>query len=374
MFQGRFSQLKTVGAGAMGKIYKAWDEAGSRHVALKVLEARDTSKRFEREARVLSQLDHPNIVRYVGHGVTAEGQPWLAMEWLEGADLESRLKKGPLDYTDTLRVARAVAGGLAWAHEQGFIHRDLKPSNVFVVGGDLRHVKIVDFGLARGDILEAPITKTGTLMGTIEYMPPEQVNDAKRADARADVYSLGAVLFHCITGRAPHQGPTMVATMKKTLTEEAPPMSAFQPDVPVAFEALVASMLRKDRDQRPANGAAVFAALAGLEAGDRSDFASAPVDVDAPTVMSDRFASAAPPSSRRPVNVSPKTGTVIIPVQPLPSPQRPASVPLPEPPPPPIAVRAAPAGTKGAWIGTGLFGLLVLLALAFATWRSLGRR
>src|SRR5580658_2803964 len=121
MFEGRFSKLRTIGAGAMGKVYKAWDEAKQRPVALKVLESKDTSNRFEREAMVLSQLVHPNIVQYVAHGVTPKGQPWLAMEWLEGADLEACLKSGPLGYQDTLRVARAVAGGLAWAHERGFV-------------------------------------------------------------------------------------------------------------------------------------------------------------------------------------------------------------------------------------------------------------
>src|ERR1700728_3973809 len=124
MFEGRFSKLRTIGAGAMGKVYKAWDEAGQRPVALKVLEAKDTSNRFEREAVVLSQLVHPNIVTYVAHGVTREGQPWLAMEWLEGKDLEACLRGGPLAYEDTLRVARGVAGGLAWAHARGFVHRD----------------------------------------------------------------------------------------------------------------------------------------------------------------------------------------------------------------------------------------------------------
>jgi serine/threonine protein kinase len=378
MFEGRFSKLRTIGAGAMGKVYKAWDEAKQRPVALKVLESKDTSNRFEREAMVLSQLVHPNIVQYVAHGVTPKGQPWLAMEWLEGADLEACLKSGPLDYQDTLRVARAVAGGLAWAHERGFVHRDLKPSNVFAVQRDFTKVKIVDFGLARGDILEAPITKTGTFMGTIEYMPPEQVHDAKRADTRADVYSLGAVLFHCMTGRAPHVGATLIDLVQKCIHEDAPPMSTLRPDAPRAFEALVASMLRRDRDERPADGTAVFAALAQIDTTYRPGFDDLDtIDVDAPTMMADHpvgpsrpHAALAPPSSAAflpGIHVSPKSGTLIMSVQPLPpSSARLPSSPESEPP--------AKLDDKRAWLGVVLLSLVILAALGLATWRWMHAR
>jgi eukaryotic-like serine/threonine-protein kinase len=385
MFEGRFSKLRTIGAGAMGKVYKAWDEAGQRPVALKVLEAKDTSNRFEREAVVLSQLVHPNIVTYVAHGVTREGQPWLAMEWLEGKDLEACLRGGPLAYEDTLRVARGVAGGLAWAHARGFVHRDLKPSNVFVIDKDFNQVKIVDFGLARGDFLESPITRTGTFMGTIEYMPPEQVHDAKRADTRADVYSLGAVLFHCMTGQAPHLGASLIETVQKCLHEDAPPMSSLRPDSPAAFEALVATMLRRDKDERPADGAAVSSELARLDAGYHPRFEDIPIDVDAPTMMADPprdllrrtpVIPAPPPSAPRGAgfNVSPKSGTVIIPVQPLPVLPPPPAIPTPprlpsspgsEPPPPPVAE------DKRAWLGVVLLSLVILAAVGLAAWRSL---
>jgi serine/threonine protein kinase len=366
MFEGRFSKLRTIGAGAMGKVYKAWDERAGKHVALKVLEAKDSSNRFEREARVLSQLVHPNIVRYVAHGVTPDGQPWLAMEWLEGEDLEARLRKGPLSFADTHRIAMGVAGGLAWAHEQGFIHRDLKPSNIFVVGHDFANVKIVDFGLARGEMVDAPITKTGTFMGTIEYMPAEQINDAKRADARADVYSLGAVLFHCMAGQPPHQGASMVDTMRKALTEVAPPMSAFRPDAPPAFEALVASMLRKDRQQRPADGRAVFAALTGLEVGHPAF--DPLLDAEGPTIASPAGLPipTARPSVPRPAAsdsspfLSPKSGTLIM-NKGSKSNAPPASNPSPG---------APPLAQSSGWLGTFL-GLVILLALAFAAWRRL---
>jgi len=372
MFEGRFSKLQTIGAGAMGKVYRAWDERASKHVALKILEAKDSSHRFEREARVLSQLVHPNIVRYIAHGVTLDGQPWLAMEWLEGEDLESRLHKGALSLGDTLRIAKGVAGGLAWAHEQGFIHRDLKPSNVFVVGRDFNNVKIVDFGLARGEIVDAPITKTGTFMGTIEYMPPEQINDAKRADARADVYSLGAVLFHCMAGQPPHQGASVVDTMRRALTEVARPLRTLRPDAPKELEALLASMLLKDREQRPADGRAVFAALTALESHSRPLF-DRELDAEGPTLMSPsglpppparptapRSPRSAPPPGSDPAPfLSPKSGTLIM--EKGGKSNAPPSSPAPQ--------KARPA-EGGGWLGIFL-GLVLFLALAFAAWRRL---
>src|SRR5579863_3487645 len=115
-FDDRFEKIVSIGSGSMGTVYKAWDRRGGMHVALKLLHRPETAERFEREARVLSQIDHPNIVRYLGHGVGAGGRAWLAMEWLEGGDLESYLGGGALRVDDTLRIARAIAAGLAWAH------------------------------------------------------------------------------------------------------------------------------------------------------------------------------------------------------------------------------------------------------------------
>jgi serine/threonine protein kinase len=434
MFEGRFSQLRSIGSGAMGKVYRAWDESGKRPVAIKVIEEKDISDRFEREANLLSQIDHPNIVRYIAHGVTREGQPWLAMEWLDGDDLEVCLKKGPLSFDQTRNVAKGVAEGLAWAHARGFVHRDLKPSNVFILGGDYCRIKIVDFGLARRGTTESSITKTGTFMGTVEYTAPEQMNDAKRADSRADVYALGAVLFHCVTGQPPHQGASVVDTVRKRLTEEAPPMSSLRRDVPTGLEAVVASMLRRSPSERPADGAAVLAALQGLEGFRRPLQPLEGIDVEAPTLMSlnpallksvlsDAAGSAAavPPARPsapvpQPGPLGPKSGTVIIPVQTVPKssgalPEVPDSARLgpnttrlspdssrfdrsspgsaggappsrerarsahdaaaPESSGPSFGARAPHSGDRKAWIGVALLSLVILLAIGIAAWRSL---
>ncbi len=248
----------------MGAVYKAWDHTRGAFVALKLMRDVSMRDRFEREARVLSGLRHRSIVQYVGYGVTEQGEPWLAMEWLEGEDLEARLLRGALGVQDTLSLARSVADGLACAHNRGLVHRDVKPSNLLLPGGDIEAIKILDFGLARAVGPGQEITKTGMLMGTLEYMPPEQVQDAKRADARADVYSFGAVLFHCLAGRPPFEGP-MAVQMMSILNIEAPSVLAFRPDTPGELAWLIARMLQKDPLLRPANGAAVAAALACID-------------------------------------------------------------------------------------------------------------
>jgi serine/threonine protein kinase len=289
-YQHRFEELTQVGSGSMGTVYKAWDVETQAHVALKLLHNTDNVARFEREGRVLSQITHPNIVRYVGHGVTPLGQPWLAMEWLDGSDLDSYLKAGALGPGDTIRLARALTSGLSWAHDRGFIHRDLKPSNVLIPPEGFDHAKVVDFGLARDVVHEDALTKTGMLIGTLEYMPPEQVSDAKRADARADVYSLGAVFFRCLTGVPPARGNSMPEILMSIIRGTIPLVSTFRQDVPKPFVELIASMLNKSPDQRPPSATLVALAL------DAIDGRGKPVlDADLVTEMTARPAFVRPP-------------------------------------------------------------------------------
>jgi serine/threonine protein kinase len=284
---GRFDEMVLVGSGAMGRVYRAWDREAGTHVAVKLLHSIE-AERFEREARVLSQIDHPNIVRYVAHGVTATRQAWLAMEWLEGSDLSGYLKAGTLSPEETIELGRAAAAGLSWAHERGFVHRDLKPSNLFVTSGQFGLAKVVDFGLARDVIQEEALTKTGTLIGTLDYMPPEQLLDAKRVNARADVFSLGAVLYRCLTGRAPVIGRTLPELVVKIMREPIPPISDFRHDVPTPLTELIMWMLDKDADRRPANATAVLASLDGLLAPNPEAANSAEVDYEGVTQLASR--------------------------------------------------------------------------------------
>ncbi|MDI1429477.1 serine/threonine-protein kinase [Polyangium sorediatum] len=268
VIDGRFVIERMAGSGGMGSVFQAHDRLSSGPVAIKVLhdqEPRDIA-RFEREARVLAGLDHPGIVRYVTHGVTSAGEPFLAMEWLAGEDLGARLLRGRLTVSESVSAIRAVAEALATAHARGVVHRDIKPSNVFLVDGALEHVKLLDFGLARMG-LSPRFTRTGVVLGTPSYMAPEQARGAPSLDARVDVFALGAVLFECLAGRPAFAGEHVMAILAKVLLEEPPLLRDLRPEVPVRLEALVACMLAKDPADRLADAGEVAEALAHLDTG-----------------------------------------------------------------------------------------------------------
>src|SRR5262249_11018590 len=152
-----------------------------------------------REARILAELSHPRIVRYIAHGAVPSGEPYLAMEWLDGEDLGAPLSRCPLGPSRSVGVAVSVAQALGFAHARGVVHGDLKPSNIFLVDGRIDALKLLDFGVAWIDAASR-MTRTGALMGTPGYMAPEQTRGVEGLDARADVFSLGCVLFECLTG------------------------------------------------------------------------------------------------------------------------------------------------------------------------------
>ena len=175
----RFHVERFAGAGAMGLVYRARDAQTGEWVALKVL-AHGSAERFLREARALSEVSHPHIVRYVDHGHTEAGEPYLAMEWLEGTDLAQKLLAGLCPSRRPLGLARSIAGALAVAHGRGVVHRDVKPSNLFLVAGDPARVKVLDFGAARFIRTTSAPTASGIVLGTPGYLAPEQVNDEQR--------------------------------------------------------------------------------------------------------------------------------------------------------------------------------------------------
>ena len=265
LLDGRFRLEREAGAGGMGVVFQAHDLHSGEAVAIKLLHGdRAASARFQREARVLAQLKHPAIVRYVAHGVT-DGSMFLAMEWLEGEDLGERLMRGPLGVADALHLARRIADALALAHLRGIVHRDLKPSNIFLRGASVRDVMLLDFGIARVQGASVVMTGAGAVIGTPGYMAPEQVRGDPRVDARADVFSLGCVLFECLTGRAVFVGESTIALLAKILLEEAPRASELRGGIHVAIDDAVARMLHKEVATRFADGAAVRDAIAALE-------------------------------------------------------------------------------------------------------------
>ncbi|WP_437476894.1 protein kinase [Sorangium sp. So ce1014] len=270
----RFEIERLAGAGGMGDVYRARDRLSGEAVALKVLQGASAHdlRRFAREAEALVTLRLPGVVQYVAHGMTGEGQPYLAMEWLDGITLEERLAEGPLTFAESATLARRVATTLGAVHQLGIVHRDLKPSNLMLVEGAVERATLLDFGIARDLRLTQSLTSPGAVLGTPGYMAPEQARGDSRIDARADVFALGCVLFQCLAGRPPFLGNSALALLMKVVLEEPPRLGELRGDVPELLERLVARMLSKEAGRRPRDGAAVAAELAvaagdGLSAG-----------------------------------------------------------------------------------------------------------
>ena len=286
----RFELLRIAGAGGMGVVFLALDRRSGEHVAVKVmLDARGPNgARFLREAEVLADLRrHPALVRYVAHGRSAAGEEYLAMEWLEGEDLAGKLARRALTVGETLALGARVAEALAAVHARGVVHRDLKPSNLFLVGGDVERVKVLDFGVAR---LEGGtrMTGTGTVVGTLGYMAPEQARSGERVDARADVFSLGCVLHECLTGTPVFAGEHVAAVLVKILFEEASRVDGGIREVPAALGDLIARMLAKDPEGRPRDGAAVAAALTAVADGRAAESPARPSNPPAALTRGER--------------------------------------------------------------------------------------
>ena len=268
---GPYLLLKKLGQGGMGAVYKARHTKLDRIEAVKIL-PRDLMRdpqaveRFEREMRAVAKLDHPHIVR-AHHAGEEHGQHYLVMEHVDGCDVSSILKQfGRLRIPDACEIARQAAEGLQHAHEHGLVHRDIKPSNLIVSGRGI--VKVLDLGLALvGSETGVPIddlTSTGQIMGTLDYMAPEQGGNSHQVDIRADLYSLGATLYCLLAGRPPFGDPQHANRMKKlsALANEAPsPIVELRPDVPAELAMLVHRLLAKDPRDRFATPAEVVEQL-----------------------------------------------------------------------------------------------------------------
>ncbi len=256
VFGDRFRIEEESGSGGMGTIYRAVDLTTNYKVALKVLHKNGgpSSERFNQEAALLAELDHPAIVHYVHHGVTSAGEHFLAMEWLEGETLEDRLMQGPVRVLDAARLSRRVLDALEVAHRKGVVHRDIKPANLFLPVGELTQVKVLDFGIARKIFEPKRITVTGSTLGTPMYMSPEQARGLPNIDARSDIFSLGCVLFECLTGQPPFTGENSVAVLAKICLDVLDVRGRCR-GVPAPFLALLERMLEKDTSRRPRNAA-----------------------------------------------------------------------------------------------------------------------
>src|SRR5258707_209950 len=247
---GKYLIVAKIGSGAMGDVYRAHDRTLNRDVAVKTmaeLYASDDQlvQRFHREAQSAARLNHPNVVTVFDFG-SEKGRFYLAMELLDGADLKELIAARSLnDLWDKLDVMEQIAEGLAYAHQQGVVHRDLKPANIRVLPNG--RVKIMDFGLAR--IGTSEMTRTGMVMGTPNYMSQEQVRGTK-ADARSDIFSLGAVFYELLSGKKAFNADSMHTILYKVLEEEPEPVRNWVPGLPGPFVAFVERCLAKEPEHR----------------------------------------------------------------------------------------------------------------------------
>jgi Tol biopolymer transport system component len=259
---GPYEILAPIGAGGMGEVYRARDTRLERTVAVKVLPERLSSspegrQRFEREARTISQLSHPHICALYDVG-SENGVDYLVMELLEGETLSERLAKGPVPLEQTLRYGQEIADALDKAHRQGIVHRDLKPGNVMLTKSG---VKLLDFGLAKAiappseksSLTSLPtqqnLTEEGTILGTFQYMAPEQL-EGKEADARTDIFALGATLYEMATGKKAFAGTSQASLISSIMSSDPPSISSLQPMTPPALDRVVRTCLSKDPEER----------------------------------------------------------------------------------------------------------------------------
>ena len=274
---GPYHVLGPLGAGGMGEVYRAHDTRLGRDVAVKVLPeevAGDAERRsrFEREARAVAALDHPHICGIYDVGA-ASGTHYLVMPLLEGQTLATRLEKGAVPLAQALTIATEIADALDKAHRHGIVHRDLKPGNVMLTKSG---AKLLDFGLAKLRTLGGPITVSGTqtsatatgtaegtILGTLHYMAPEQV-EGKEADARSDIWALGAVIYEMVTGVRPFQGETAASVLGAILKDEAPPMASLAPMTPPSLRHAVGVCLAKDPERRWQSALDLARALDGV--------------------------------------------------------------------------------------------------------------
>jgi serine/threonine protein kinase len=259
---GRYRVIELIGEGGMGKVYLAEHVEIGKRVALKVLHPSysrmpDLVERFRREARAASRIGHPNIVDVTDSGTTGDGSVYFVMEYLEGVELGSVIEReGALDVARALKITGQICRALSAAHREGIIHRDLKPENIFLItrDGTADVVKVLDFGIAKTTEAEAArerrLTSPGMAMGTPEYMSPEQAA-GRPADARCDVYALGAIMYEMVTGIPPYSGDNFMEILTKKATQDPPPPHTVRSELPSPVSELVTAAMARNPNDRP---------------------------------------------------------------------------------------------------------------------------
>lgn len=264
---GSFTIGDTLGEGAMGVVFRAVHEPTGKAAALKVISSElatkgNAAERFQREAEILKQFNHPNIVRFYAYG-RYQKRTYLAMEFIPGRTLDRVLaKRETLPWEEVVDLGIQLAEALHYAHQKGVVHRDLKPSNLMITDGGV--LKLTDFGIAK-DLDATALTGTGRTLGTAAYMAPEQIRGTPAVSHKTDLYALGAVLYEMLTGRPPFQGKSAMILMHAHLSEPAPRVSGKVPDVPKLLDDLVHKLLAKEPTDRPWDAADVSHRLSEIK-------------------------------------------------------------------------------------------------------------
>jgi len=289
ILEGQFQIVQKIGTGGMGSVYKASQPEMNRMVAIKILHPklvnrRDLTSRFRREARAMSQLTHPNTVKVFTYGELEDGSLYIVMELLEGRNLNQAVRReGPIPAERAIPILIQVCAALQEAHTMGIVHRDLKPENIFLCnqGGLQDYAKVLDFGLAKvterqmrpGSLI---LTQEGMVFGTPEFMSPEQAQ-GRELDARSDIYSLAVILYEAITSKLPFNAQTPMEYIQKHVLERPIPLSERAPGIPIpsGLETVIAKALAKKPDDRWQSAAEFAAALHNVLVGTSAEAASA---------------------------------------------------------------------------------------------------
>src|SRR5262245_41388930 len=272
LLAGRYELQEVVGSGGMSSVYRAHDTVLERTVAIKILYDHFSNdpeyvERFRREARALAQLNHPNIVTVIDRGEFG-GRQFIVFEHVEGENLKELVdREGQLPVDQALALVHQVARGLAFAHDHGVVHRDVKPHNVLIDENGV--AKVTDFGIARSLEPGDGLTETGTLLGTSEYIAPEQASGS-RVDERSDQYSLATVLYELLAGEPPYTGDNFMAVAMKHIQEPVPSVRDARPDISPRLDAIIARAMAKRPEDRFRSTEAMMAALEAARTGTES--------------------------------------------------------------------------------------------------------
>ncbi|HEY2823436.1 MAG TPA: protein kinase [Candidatus Acidoferrum sp.] len=386
---GDYEVISILGAGGMGKVYKVRNVISERVEAMKVLLPDLTSNqsladRFLREIRLLATLHHPNIAA-LRTALTFENQLVMIIEYVEGETLANRVARAPMSTAEVVNYSDQCLAALSYAHKQNITHRDIKPANMMLTPDGI--VKLMDFGIARSSVAkDGSLTSTGTTLGSLNYMPPEQVR-GESADARSDIYSFGASLYEMLTGKLPFDTDSQYALMTAQLNTDPPPPITLRGDLPPALNQIIMMCMAKDPDKRFQSADALRAALKTIPVSPLPPARTTAVPASptpatpAPAAATPAYASATTLIDK-PLTPRPGTSPTPIPTQaqpPAPTPQAPQPTQSAAPPvavgyPPAPPPQPRPSSTsRGLWLAIGsLVGVSVLLAAGIYIPRHMG--